>query len=197
MLPLVHPETPTLLPGSTSEAKYTSDLLARASVTDCKIASTLVDPQTRLTPLDGHLLSNATLYRQLVGSLVYLTVTHPNIAYVVHIVSQFMAAPRCSHYDALVHILRYLKGIMFHGLHYFAHSSLQLRAFSDADWVGDSTGRRSTTGFCFFLGDSLIAWCSKKQTLTTCSSTEAEYRALADIHRSSTTPLNCSNIDSG
>ncbi|XP_028127340.1 uncharacterized protein LOC114323868 [Camellia sinensis] len=99
-----------------SQAKYTSDLLARAGLTDYKTASTPVDPQTRLTPLDGHLLSNATLYRQLVGSLVYLTITHPNITYVVHI-------------------------------------------------AGNPTDRRSTTGFFFFLGDSLITWRSKKQTL--------------------------------
>ncbi|XP_028124053.1 uncharacterized protein LOC114321104 [Camellia sinensis] len=145
-----------------SQAKYTSDLLAHASLTDCKTASTPVDRQTRLTPLDGHLLFDSTLYRQLVGSLVYLTVTHPDIAYAVDIVSQFVAAPRSPHYDALVHILRYLKGTMFHGLHYSAHSSLQLHAFSDADWAGDPTDRRSTTRFNFFLGDFLIAWCSKK-----------------------------------
>ncbi|XP_028067628.1 uncharacterized protein LOC114270361 [Camellia sinensis] len=163
-----------------SQATYTSDLVACASLTDCKIASTTIDPKTHLTPLDDHLLSDATLHRQLVGSLVYLTVTHPDIAYVVHIVSQFMDAPCSLHCDALVRILRYLKGTMFHGLHYSAHSSLQLHAFSDADWVVDPTYRRSTIGFYFFLGDSLIAWCSKKQTLVARSSTEAEYCALAD-----------------
>ncbi|XP_028069501.1 uncharacterized protein LOC114272031 [Camellia sinensis] len=69
-----------------SQAKYTSDLLARAGLTDCKTASTPVDPQTRHTSLDGYLLSNATLYHQPVGSLIYLTVTRPEIAYAVHIV---------------------------------------------------------------------------------------------------------------
>ncbi|CAL5357810.1 unnamed protein product [Camellia sinensis] len=97
-----------------SQAKYSSDLLARAGLTDFKTASTPMDLQTRLTLLDGHLLSNATLYRQLVGSLVYLTVTRPDITYAVHIVSQFMDAPRSPHYDALVCILRYLTGTMFH-----------------------------------------------------------------------------------
>ncbi|CAL5433581.1 unnamed protein product [Camellia sinensis] len=85
-----------------SQAKYTSDLLAHAGLTDFKTASTPVDFQTRLTLLDGHLLSNATLYRQLVGSLVYLTVTRPDIVYAVHIVSQFMDAPRSPYYDALL-----------------------------------------------------------------------------------------------
>ncbi|XP_028109841.1 uncharacterized protein LOC114308454 [Camellia sinensis] len=84
-----------------TQAKYTCDLLARAALTNCKTAPTLVDLQTHLTPLDGHLLSDTTLYRQLVGILVYLTVTRPDIAYVVHIVSQFMVVPRSRHYDAL------------------------------------------------------------------------------------------------
>ncbi|XP_028126566.1 uncharacterized protein LOC114323217 [Camellia sinensis] len=116
-----------------TQAKYTFDLLARVSLTDCKTVTTSVDPQTCLTPLDGPLLTDATLYRQLVGSLVYLTVTRPNIAYVVHIVNQFMTALRSPHYATLVRILRYLKGTLFHGLHYSHHSSLQLHAFFDAD----------------------------------------------------------------
>ena len=91
-----------------------------------------------------------------------------------------MAAPRSLHYAAVLRILRYLKGTLFHGLHFSFQSSLTLQAYSDADWAGDPTDRRSTTGYCFFLGDSLISWCSKKQSVVTRSSTEAEYRALAD-----------------
>uniref|UniRef100_A0A2N9FJH4 CCHC-type domain-containing protein n=1 Tax=Fagus sylvatica TaxID=28930 RepID=A0A2N9FJH4_FAGSY len=131
----------------------------------------------------GYYLSqanDATLYRQLVGSLVYLTVTRPDIAHAVHLVSQFLSAPHSTHYAAVLHILRYIKGTMFHGLHFSAHSTLDLCAYSDADWAGDPTDRRSTTGFCFFLGDSLISWRSKKQHIVSRSSTEAEYRALAD-----------------
>jgi len=109
------------------------DLLARAGLTDCKTACTPIDPQTRLTPLDGDLLSDATLYRQLVGSLIYLTMTRPNIAYAVHLVSQYMSALRTPHYTTPLRILRNLKSTMFHGLHYSAHSSLELRAFSDVD----------------------------------------------------------------
>ncbi|XP_028105714.1 uncharacterized protein LOC114304764, partial [Camellia sinensis] len=163
-----------------TQVKYTSDLLARVGLTDCKTATTPIDPQTRLTPFEGSLLSDATKYRQLVGSLVYLMVTRPDIAYAIYIVSQFIAALRSPHYNALIRILCYLKGTLFHGLHYSAQSSLQLHAFSDADWSGDPTDRRFTTGFCFFLGNFLIAWRSKKQTLVARSSTEAEYRALAD-----------------
>ncbi|KAG5521631.1 hypothetical protein RHGRI_034005 [Rhododendron griersonianum] len=163
-----------------TQAKYASDLLSCAGITDNKTASTPLEPTTRLTPLDGTPLPDATLYRQLVGSLVYLTVTRPDIAYVVHIVSQFMSAPRSAHFQAVLRILRYFKGTLFHGLYYSAHSSLELCAYSDADWAGDPTDRRSTTCYYFFLGDSLISWRSKKQSLVSRSSTEAEYRAIAD-----------------
>ncbi|KAJ9552004.1 hypothetical protein OSB04_016049 [Centaurea solstitialis] len=162
------------------QAKYTSDLLSRVGITDQKVLSTPLEPNLHLTPNAGPPLKDATLYRQLVGSLVYLTVTRPDIAYAVHIVSQFMSAPCSDHYAAVLRILRYLKGTMFHGLYFSSTSSLILRGFSDADWDSDMTDRRSTTGFCFFLGDSLISWRSKKQSLTARSSTEAEYRALAD-----------------
>ena len=91
-----------------------------------------------------------------------------------------MAAPRSLHYAAVLRILWYLKGILFHGLHFSSQSSLTLQAYSDADWAGDSTDRRSTTGYCFLLGDSLISWHSKKQSVIARSSTEAEYRTLAD-----------------
>ncbi|GKU87230.1 hypothetical protein SLEP1_g1668 [Rubroshorea leprosula] len=135
---------------------------------------------TWLTPMDGSPLSDPTRYRQLVGSLVYLTTTRPNIVYPVHIVSQFMAAPRSTHYAAVLGIIRYVKGTLFHGLHFSANSSPVLRAYSDADWASDPSDRRSTTGYCLFLGNSLISWRSKKQAIPSRSSTEAEYRALGD-----------------
>ena len=88
----------------------------------------------RLTPLDGTFLSDATLYRQFVGSLVYLTLTQPEITYVVNLFSQFMVAPQSTHYAT---ILRYVKSTIFHGLYYSASSSLVLRHFSNVDWVND------------------------------------------------------------
>ena len=90
-----------------------------------------------------------------------------------------MAAPRYSHYVVVLRILRYLKGTIFDGLHFSSHSSLTLQAYSDADWAGDPIDRRSTIGYCFLLGDSLISWRRKKQIVIARSSTEAEYRALA------------------
>ena len=162
-----------------SQAKYAFDLLTRAGLTDNKTSTTPLKPNCRLTPMDGKPLNGPILYRQLVGSRVYLTVTRLDIFYAVHIVSQFLSTPRSSYYVAVVRILMYIKGTLFHGIHFSAYSSLELRAYSNTDWAGDPTDRHCTIGYYFFLGNSLIFWCSKKQTVVARSSTEAKYRALA------------------
>ena len=163
-----------------TQVKYASELLSRAGLTDSKTIDTLVELNAHLTSSGGKPLSNPSLYKPMVGSLAYLTVTCPDISYVVHQVSQYLSAPQSTHYAAVLHILRYLKGTLFHGLFYSSQSPLILRAFSDADWVVDPIDRRSTTGYCFLLGSSLISWRSKKQTHMARSNTEVEYLALAD-----------------
>ena len=140
-----------------TQAKNASELLCRAGLTDSKTVDTLVELNAHLTPSRGKPLSNPSLYRCLVGSLVYLTVIRLDISYAVHQVSQYLFAPRLTHYVAVLHILRYLKGTLFHCLFYSAHSPFILRTFFDVDWVGDPTDRRSTTGYCFLLGSSLIS----------------------------------------
>ncbi|KAJ9536770.1 hypothetical protein OSB04_un000074 [Centaurea solstitialis] len=106
------------------QAKYISDLLSKAAVSDNKVASTPLEHNLHLAPNSGPPLQDPTRYRQLVGSLVYLTVTRPDIAYAVHTVCQFMATPCSDHYVVVIRILRYLKGTMFHGLHFSSKSSL-------------------------------------------------------------------------
>ncbi|GKV08830.1 hypothetical protein SLEP1_g20406 [Rubroshorea leprosula] len=163
-----------------SQVKYAFDLVSKAELNYRKSVSTPLEPNVKLTPMDGSPLSDPTRYWQLVDSLVYFITTRPDIAYVVHIVSQFLAAPRSTHYTAVLRIIRYVKGTLFHGLHFSANSSPVLRAYFDADWVGDPSDRRSTIGYCLFLGSSLISWWSKKQAIPSRSSTEVEYRALGD-----------------
>ena len=116
-----------------TQAKYALELLSRAKLIDSKTVDTPVELNAHLTPIGGKPLSNPSLYRRLVGSLVYLNVTHPDISYAVHQVSQYLSAPRSTHYVAVMRILRYLKGTLFHGLFYSTQSPLILRAFSDAD----------------------------------------------------------------
>jgi len=116
-----------------SQAKYASDLLSKAGLTDSKTCISPLEHNTRLLATDGESLPDATLYRQLVGSLIYLTVTRPDISYTVHLVSQFMSAPRSTHYDVVLRILHYVNGTLFHGLHFSSCSSLELRSYFDAD----------------------------------------------------------------
>ncbi|GAV60378.1 hypothetical protein CFOL_v3_03909, partial [Cephalotus follicularis] len=113
-------------------------------------------------------------------SLAYLTVPYLYNAYAIHLVGQFMAAPQSTQYATILHILRYIKGTLFYGLHFSLESSLDFHAINDADWVGDLADHHSTTVHCFFPDASLICWRSKKQKMVTRSSIEAEYRALTD-----------------
>ena len=165
---------------SITQAKYASNLLSQAGLTNSKTVDTPVELNTHLTPSGVKPLSNHSLYRWLVGSLVYLTITCPDISYVVHQVSQYLSAPWSTHYAVVLRILRYLKGTLFHDLFYSAQSPLVLHAFSDVDWAEDPTDCRSTIGYYFLLGSALISWRSKKQTFVARSNTEAEYHTLAD-----------------
>ncbi|XP_022158866.1 uncharacterized protein LOC111025329 [Momordica charantia] len=141
-----------------SQSKYIADLFDRARLTDNRIVDTPLEPNARYFLLDEIPLSDFSLYRTIVGSLVYLIVTRPNITHVVHVVSQFVTAPTTVHWAAVLRILRYLRGTQFQSLLFPSTSSLDLHAYSDADWADDLTDRKSTTGFCTFLGDSLISW---------------------------------------
>ncbi|KHN44566.1 Copia protein, partial [Glycine soja] len=116
---------------------------------------------------------------RLIGKLIYLTNTRPDIAYAVQQLSQYMSAPTTAHLQAAFRVLRYLKGTPGSGLFFAATGTPQLRAFSDSDWAGCKDSRKSTTGFLVYLGSSLVSWQSKKQSTVSRSSSEAEYRALA------------------
>jgi histone deacetylase 1/2 len=127
-------------------------------------------------------VTDATLYRSVVGSLQYATITRPEISFAVNKVCQFMSAPLESHWSAVKRILRYLKGTITGGLKIFPtdiHQPLSLRVFCDADWASDPDDRRSTSGAAIFFGPNLISWWSRKQQVVARSSTEAEYRSLA------------------
>jgi len=107
-----------------THAKYISDLLSRANLIDCKIVDTPTELNVRLNLHGGEPLRDFTLYRHLVGSLVYLIVTRPDISYAVHHVIQFMATPHSTHFFVILRIFRYLKGTLFHGLHFSSQSPL-------------------------------------------------------------------------
>jgi len=162
-----------------SHQRYTLDLLARSGLTDTRTATTPMELHLQLRASDGTPLPDPSRYRHLVGSLVYLAVTRPDISHAVHILSQFVSAPTSVHYSHLLRVLRYLRGTASRGLFYSRQSSLQLQAYSDATWASSPDDRRSVTGYCIFLGTSLVVWKTKKQSTVSRSSVEAEVRALA------------------
>jgi hypothetical protein len=120
---------------------------------------------------------NSTTFKSLVGSLRYLTCTRPNILYGVGLVSKFMEIPTMTHFKALKWILRYIKGIIDFSLFYCYSNSFDLVGYSDSNWAGDMDDRKSITGFVFYMGDTTFTWSSKKQSIITLSTCEAEYVA--------------------
>ena len=116
-----------------SYAKYASDFLSKAGITNNKTVSTPLEYNAKLTPLDGEPILDATCYRQLVGSVIYLIVTRPNISHAASMVRKFIDAPHSVHNAVVLRILRYVKDTLYHGLHYSSWSSFELYAHSNAD----------------------------------------------------------------
>ncbi|GJQ94001.1 ribonuclease H-like domain-containing protein [Tanacetum coccineum] len=146
----------------------------------CNPCRTPIDTESKLGA-DGDPVSDLTLYRSLAGSLQYLIFTRPDISYAVQQVCLYMHDPREPHFSALKRILRYVQGTLDYGLQLFSSSTLDLVAYSDADWAGCPTTRRSKSGYCVFLGNNLLSWYSKRQPTLFLSSAEAEYRGVANV----------------
>ncbi|KAF5820342.1 putative RNA-directed DNA polymerase [Helianthus annuus] len=163
-----------------SQAQYAKDIIARASMSACKPCTTPVDLSSKLSGTDGPLFSDPTLYRSLAGALQYLTFTRPDISYAVQQVCLFMHEPRDPHFAFMKRIIRYIQGTIDYGIRIIKSASRSLIAYSDADWGGCPDSRRSTSGYCVFLGDNLISWSSKRQPTVSRSSAEAEYRGVAN-----------------
>jgi hypothetical protein len=157
-----------------SQRQYAVDLLQRVGMSECHPTPTPVEARNKLSASEGAPVTNPSEYRSLAGALQYLTLTRPDLAFAVQQVCLFMHDPREPH-------LRYVKGSLSAGLHLGSGAVDQLTAYSDADWAGCPDTRRSTSGFCVYLGDNLVSWSSKRQTTVSCSSAEAEYRAVAHV----------------
>ncbi|GKE49503.1 retrovirus-related pol polyprotein from transposon TNT 1-94 [Tanacetum coccineum] len=163
-----------------TQRKYALELLECADVLNLKPIATPMDPISKLNDTDGYLLLDPSTYRTLVGKLLYLTITRPDLSFTAQALSQYSHSPRSTHYDALIRVLRYIKLCPGQGLFFPINNPLKLTTYCDSDWASCATTIRSVSGYAIFLGHSLISWQSKKQIVVSRSSTEAEYRALAD-----------------
>ncbi|KAL6321217.1 hypothetical protein AAG906_016251 [Vitis piasezkii] len=150
------------------QRKYILDLLTEVGLLDCKPTETSI--------ILNHKLGE---YPKLVGKLIYLSHTRLDIAYVVSMVSQFMHCPSEDHMSVVMQILRYLKSSLGKGLMFSKIDHLRVEGYTDADWAGNITDRKSTSGYFTFVGGKLVTWRSKKQKVVALSSAEAEFRGMA------------------
>ncbi|KAJ9536658.1 hypothetical protein OSB04_un000131 [Centaurea solstitialis] len=162
-----------------NQSKYIKDMLKKFNMTDCSPIKTPMPTGNLLGPdLTGKSVDQK-IYRSMIGSLLYLTATRPDIMFATCFCARFQANPKESHLAAVKRILRYLKGTPELGLWYPKDSSFELISFTDSDYGGCKLDRKSTSGSCQFLGDKLVSWTSKKQNCVSTSTAEAEYVAAA------------------
>ncbi|KAL9812283.1 putative RNA-directed DNA polymerase [Arabidopsis thaliana] len=158
-----------------SQRKYSLHLVTEAGLLGCKPAATPMEQNHKLEMNESEFLPRPEEYRRLVGRLIYLLTTRPELCYSVHILSTFMQKPRVDHWEAALRVVRYLKGSPGRGVLLSSDSDLTLTAYCDSDFSTCSTTRRSLSGYVMFLGGSPISWKTKKQDVVSHSSAEAEY----------------------
>jgi len=163
-----------------SQKRYILDILRRTNMVAAKPVSSPMSTATNLSAFEGAFFDDPTLYRSTVGALQYLCITRPDISFTVNKLSQFLHQPTVLHWQSIKRLLRYLKQTIHFGLQIHRSSSTTLQAFTDADWAGSRDDRRSTDGYCIFLGQNMISWSCRKQATVARSITEAEYKSLAN-----------------
>jgi histone deacetylase 1/2 len=165
-----------------SQSKYAQDILARVGMSSCKPSTTPLSATEKLSKIDGQVLGpkDNTKYRSIVGALQYLTLIRPDLAFAVNKVCQFLHMPTTVHWTTVKRILRYVKFTVDMSLNIQRSNSRLISAFTDADWARSIDDRRSTGGFAVFLGPNIVSWSARKQVTVSRSSTEAEYKAMAN-----------------
>ncbi|XP_016549353.1 secreted RxLR effector protein 161-like [Capsicum annuum] len=161
-----------------SQKKYVREILNRFKMQHCNPTNIPVEFGLKLTKTGSQNKTDSTFYKQIVGSLMYLTATRPDIMYTISLVSRYMECPTEMHLLDAKRILRYLQGTKDFGIFYRNGEKADLIGFTDSDYAGDQDGRKSTSGYVFILGIRVVSWSSKKQTVVTLSSTEAEFVAV-------------------
>nr|XP_016479378.1 PREDICTED: uncharacterized mitochondrial protein AtMg00810-like [Nicotiana tabacum] len=160
-----------------SQKKYVQETLERFRLQSCNSVTTPEELGLKLEKNSAGKQIDNTLYKQIVGCLMYATVTRPEIMYSVSLVSRYMEHPKETHLLAAKRIFRYLQGTIDYGILYKKEGKSELIGFTDSDFAGDKEDRKSTPGYVFMLGSGAVSWCSKKQPIVTSSTTEAEFVA--------------------
>jgi hypothetical protein len=164
-----------------SQTKYVSELLKKFGMEDCKPAITPMEKNLKLSKFEGGGLVSSTRYQQLIGSLIYLTNTCPDLSFAVSVLSRYMQEPRESHWNATKRVLRYLQGTKYFGLEYKRNKNFRLVGYSDADFARDVDDRASTSGYLMSMGSVVVSWSCKKQATVANSTTEAEYISAWEV----------------
>jgi len=161
--------------------QYALNKLSEYGMISCKPISIPLEQNVKLSVDEGDLVEDTTMYRCIVGNLIYMTITRLDLSYAVGVVSQFMQTPRKPHLDVVKRILKYIKHILQCEIFYQAKNRLQIHGYTDVDWAGNVLNRRLTSGFMFSFGSGAVSWSSKKQPTITLSSTEAKYRSATIV----------------
>jgi len=162
-----------------SQRKYALGILEESGLSGAKPSKIPMERHIDLKNDDSLLIKNPTFYRKMVGKMIYLNITRPDLSFTVNWLSQFMHEPKEVHLKVLFKLIRYIKNAPGQGLLYSKNGNMVVKGYCDADWAACQISRKSLTGFCIMLGDSLISWKTKKQNTIARSSCEAEYRAIA------------------
>ncbi|XP_074378125.1 secreted RxLR effector protein 161-like [Apium graveolens] len=162
-----------------SQKKYAEQILKKFRMKECKLVSTPAEPSIKLRDDSTKEPVNLMLFKSLIGSLRYLTFTHPDIMYAVGLVSRYIKKPKQDHFMAAKRILRYIEGTLDHGLFYTYSQDSKLVGYSDSDYGGDLDDGKSTSGSTFHIGSAIFSWSSKKQQTVSLSTCEVEYIAAA------------------
>ncbi|KAG5562829.1 hypothetical protein RHGRI_005526 [Rhododendron griersonianum] len=160
-----------------SQTKYASNLVKKFGLDSAKHSRTPMSTTTKLSKDVDGVSIDQTLYRSMIGSLLYLTASRPDIAFSVGVCARYQANPKESHLTAVKRVIKYISGTMGYGIWLSKDTNSNLAGFSDADWAGCADDRKSTSGGCFYIGNNLVAWLSKKQNSISLSTAEAEYIA--------------------
>ena len=155
------------------QKKYAREILKKFHMEDCKSTTSPMNQKEKFSKDDGADKVDEMHYRSLIGCLIYLTATRPDILFAVSILSRFMHCASEVHLQAAKRVIRYVKGTLDYGIMYSHSHNFKLHGYSDSDWAGCIDDMRSTSGYCFSFGSGVFSWCSKKQEVVAQSTAEA------------------------